>query len=675
MANTKISLIHELAIRSGIDSAVKAFEHKISLPDARDKHGNTFLMLATKHRRAELIDYFYEHGVPINAINHEQKSALDIALAMDEMDIAFKLRQLDRFELATVGEALSTNSENESKQVEAESINEQNLNGWVAESYVEKPNHNQVVLDMSLKQIRVIKSHHPVVEDTVWDEVELNLPVVPSKEIVNNYLQDSSLCKLLFQAANYGYPISERKLFAALELDRSIFEESLTNHDWLRIIFNAGFDIEESSSVDLFSAESHIYLADEMPDEVSDEIDCALGIAKSKTLSEQWYERISDQATKRDVLKKLDEERLGQRMDSSLIAIRNLMKENTDMDTGALVNSCILLDNTTHTGEAGQDSFDEDIREVSLQTEFINYLLSDVLDDDNSSPPRPSIEEYLYIKEMFNDVDHSDFSSKLEIHFSRYFAARNKFFESNLRLVISIARRYRSNRHRSFEDNAQSGFIGLLRAIEMFDYRQGFKFSTYAVWWIRQRITRDIADEARTIRWPVHVNDSMLKLERSKQALISRGLPTSVGLLSDELCITSAEVEKYLSYEQIYITFDETDEYELYDLGFSNKDPLEEVLDIDRRKSVEAALDLLKDNEREIITRRFGIVDDVDETLEEIGKSLGVTRERIRQIESKALMKMKKSNFAIYFEGEEIRDRFERNKLVQEVQDNMESSE
>ncbi|NBE55056.1 RNA polymerase sigma factor [Streptomyces boluensis] len=269
------------------------------------------------------------------------------------------------------------------------------------------------------------------------------------------------------------------------------------------------------------------------------------------------------------------------------------------------------------------------------------------------------VEAGLFAEEKLTDG--SDLDTRLALDLDQLVVrgrmAKRRLIEANLRLVVSVAKRY-IGRGLTMLDLVQEGNLGLIRAVEKFDYARGFKFSTYATWWIRQAMSRALADQARTIRVPVHVVELINRVVRVQRRMLQeRGYEPTAEEVADQLDLAPERVGEVLRLAQepvsLHAPVGEEDDVALGDLieDGDAASPVESAAFLLLREHLEAVLSTLGERERKVVQLRYGLADGRPRTLEEIGRIFGVTRERIRQIESKTLNKLRDHAFADQLRG------------------------
>lgn len=308
---------------------------------------------------------------------------------------------------------------------------------------------------------------------------------------------------------------------------------------------------------------------------------------------------------------------------------------------------------------------DNDIEKLCEELDKNDILLDDPLndldgaDDDNFEPDAlasDSVQLYLRKIGVINLL-----SPDQEMVLAQRISdgdeeAKNTMINANLRLVVSIAKHY-TNRGLSFEDLIQEGNIGLIKAVEKFDYTKGYRFSTYATWWIRQSITRAISDTGRTIRIPVHMTEVLGRIQHERRDFsVREGREPTAEELSERLNLSIEKVKDAISLMSrqpvsLESPVGEEDDTMLGDFipDDAASDPYSLACDRNLRENIEKALDMLSEREADVIRLRFGFADGRTHTLEEVGEKFGVTRERIRQIEAKALRHLHSPALFRYF--------------------------
>lgn len=377
---------------------------------------------------------------------------------------------------------------------------------------------------------------------------------------------------------------------------------------------------------------------------------------------------------KKDWLKtSKDKESGDELLDKLSIAFKkNILKEKL-MDLGPTSKLISEIVKSMETALKSDEEFDKELKRLEYRLPMFSDELkkrhADILKDITKLSKEEIIERalettmvstYMEIKKLFQTKEASEKSFDLEksrlkeileqIKRGKKISdeAKGRMAKSNLRLVVSIAKRY-TNRGLPFLDLIQEGNIGLMKAVDKFEYKRGYKFSTYATWWIRQAISRAIADQARTIRIPIHMIETINQINKIiREHLQKDGKEPDVSVIAKEVGLSVDKVKQVIKITKEPISLEapigNEDDGKFGDFveDRNSLSPMDHILKDDLKEQIDEVLDQLNDREKAVIRMRFGLMDDEsDRTLEEIGKELNVTRERVRQIESSAIKKLK----------------------------------
>ncbi|EEL0554017.1 RNA polymerase sigma factor RpoD, partial [Campylobacter jejuni] len=377
---------------------------------------------------------------------------------------------------------------------------------------------------------------------------------------------------------------------------------------------------------------------------------------------------------KKDWLKtSKDKESGDELLDKLSIAFKkNILKEKL-MDLGPTSKLISEIVKSMETALKSDEEFDKELKRLEYRLPMFSDELkkrhADILKDitklskeeiTDRALETTMVSTYMEIKKLFQTKEASEKSFDLEksrlkeileqIKRGKKISdeAKGRMAKSNLRLVVSIAKRY-TNRGLPFLDLIQEGNIGLMKAVDKFEYKRGYKFSTYATWWIRQAISRAIADQARTIRIPIHMIETINQINKIiREHLQKDGKEPDVSVIAKEVGLSIDKVKQVIKITKEPISLEapigNEDDGKFGDFveDRNSLSPMDHILKDDLKEQIDEVLDQLNDREKAVIRMRFGLMDDEsDRTLEEIGKELNVTRERVRQIESSAIKKLK----------------------------------
>lgn len=637
------------ALKSGVSSVVE-FHLSRGLPkDSRDSLGNSPLMIAAQNGHFAICEMLLRAGVDVEHQNNLGFCASDLAQEQTLRDLLARYRQSPSpagqqpaggsVDDADVEVEIEAEADVETEPPETEDA--MDFMRWDAEVESEPAEDNQTLRHASAEAQQLLSRYRPKDNAAEWIDIELSLPDPPTpvSHSPQNYPHFSTLLTGALDAGR----VSVRDIRFAGEEDFGmpwpefrVSVEALIKD--LPLIVDGDDAFPESDACEAFAASG----------DLEPWFD-AFGALRQSGIFERYLVDIRQW----DVVDKTKEERLGQRMDTALINLMTILAGLPEAEYLQLLHPNRLPAPAPEISEEEDDAedADEDISSAADDDDAISFndllilLRSGKAEEyQDNHIPRPEYADLQQIVERAQTLI-PDECHKMSLYVSSYRDAWEGLIHANLRLVVAIAKKH-CGRGLDIEDLIQEGNLGLIKAVEKFDYRRGFKFSTYASWWIRQKITRAIADQAQLIRLPVHFYEQFRRWRSSRDQLLHhQGITPTLRRLQEMTDLPERQLLRMAKYEeQTALIGDFHDDAQDLsgDALLTRRDfTSAPVQSLELREHISSVLDTLLPREAQIIKMRFGIGMTQDFTLEEVGKQFDVTRERIRQIEAKALRKLR----------------------------------
>ncbi|WP_298607804.1 sigma-70 family RNA polymerase sigma factor [uncultured Thiothrix sp.] len=662
IGNTSFNPLVKLAIKAGFKAILASLisEKNINTPD---KAGMTPLMIAAMHGHKGVFEYLLSLGADANLTDNQGRTALQIARQYDFLEIVRlfnteeiyhngSTKPLDRTASADKIDYIKIIPPFASHPVQTQTnknlINLPNLLGWLSEESITVPHDNINLIESTVGLQTAITKHRPIDRDFDWSDINIELPVFSNPLIDRGSL--SSLYNLVCLGSYTGV-LSYKQVYEAVLHD---YGSEADNYESiiLRLLEKYDIAVEE---FEYCITEKSIFDISYKEDEIAD--DLFYSLRDIETSSWQFYDL---SMRKIDLLEKEHEVRFGQKIDSSLIILTRSLSNLLDYEWELLTSDQHDSQEIDELGEIDEEEIiAPKVKVISFSDDDLGETLDFGADEGDFwthiskirfglgvskdiQIPRPSAKELNSIIAKLEPI-REEHRLSIKNAVSSYRKTIEIFVKANLRLVASIAKRY-GNHGLDYDDLIQEGNIGLIKAVEKFDYRKGFKFSTYATWWIRQAITRAIADQARLIRLPVHMVESINQVNRIERELEYKyGKNIMINHIAEMAHTSIEQTRKILKIRDTSdcFLFDDLPVHLLEDLMQCNNElcPDQVTSDIELQTELNNLVDGLDERMAEVIRLRFGLAGE-ELTLEEVGQIFELTRERIRQIEANALKKL-----------------------------------
>jgi RNA polymerase primary sigma factor len=661
--------LFKMSVLSGVQAAVRLHIHRGLEINAFDEKGRSPLLLAASKGHIEICRILLEAGADPRIQDSDGNDALTIALTK-KMD---SLVELLRESLSV----LDQHAEWCEKKLHVENIDlsesaDETFDpfAWEIDEYSPPlPPQDDEFLAMVSAIQRDISAHTPIDNDEDWSDVDIDLPISQRnhRRVWNEEIRNEVLC--LFLVALQESHASHRWI-EDVALDNKGDSDPEFEGRLVFILEELGVIVDD---IEWLQPDIPPSLVEDMEDIANEALSFLSELTSQNVEPQRLYEK--DMAKIVSLLSREDEAKLGsiieKGLEEALIAIAGSVPAITEIlcvadkiqlneiPLGSMVNreTSIQPEHDTpvedifHFQEDNEGISEEPTPDLTVHIETIRNLLPH-LSKENNHIMLDSLREvrlsWAFLEDLCNRLGQSKTDpiahSALAFALDKVTRAKSLMVESNLRLVYSIARKY-VHRGLSFLDLIQEGNLGLIKAAEKFDYRRGFKFSTYATWWIRQSITRAIADQARLIRVPVHMAESVNQVGHARDRIEqTTGLTADAANIARQLSIPIEKVTKALRASSEIVPIDSLIIDDATNVEFfisAASGPEESAMQIALHDELERMLDTLNSKESEVLRLRFGLNENEEQTLEEIGQVFMVTRERIRQIEAKALHKLR----------------------------------